>query len=206
MKKNRGIREMGRGLQGRVRTQWAALAAALVVVAGLTVAWALSNAGDRVQVVQLVRPVASGQAFTADDLGTTGVAHDGAVQGLVPAQSLEALVGRVAAVDLEAGLLVQKGMWRDTPLLSAGESSVGVVLAPGRFPAGLGQGDAVLAAAAAPGSATSPVRARVVAAEVTPEGDTSFTLAVADADAVVVAQLSATDQLVLVGDNGGGGA
>jgi hypothetical protein len=193
------VMKTNRSVQGRVRTQWLALGAALVVLAGVLVAWALSQAADRVQVLQLSRAVESGAPFTADDLTVTGIAYDSQVPGLVPAESLEALVGRVAAIDLDAGALLQKGMWRDLPLLSPGERRVGVVLQAGRHPSDLGEGDLAVAASLAPGAATEPVAVRVIDAETTAEGDMSFTLAVAEADAVLVAQLAATDQLVLVG-------
>lgn len=195
-----------RRIQGKVRTQWLALGAALVVLAGVLVSWALSQAAERIQVVQITRAVPSGQAFTVDDLTVTGVASDTQVPGLVPAQSLDALVGRIAALDLDAGALVQKGMWRDEPLLAPGERSVGVVLVPGRFPAGLAEGDLALAAPMALGGATEPAPVRVIDSTVTAEGDASFTLAVAEASAVAVAQLAATDQLVLVGQSVGVGS
>jgi hypothetical protein len=193
------VMKTNRKIQSRVRTQWLALGAALVVLAGVLVAWALSQAADRVQVVQLARTVASGQAFTAGDLAITGVAFDTPVPGLVPAQSVEALLGRVAAVDLEEGVLIQQGVWRDQPLLLPGEQSVGVVLKTGRFPASLAQGDVAIAAPLAPGDPTEPMEVRIIESAITPEGDTSLTLAVPQAAAVVVAQLAATDQLVLVG-------
>jgi hypothetical protein len=150
--------------------------------------------------------VASGAPFVADDLTVTGIAYDAHVEGLVPAESLDAMVGRVAAFDLQAGALLQAGMWRDRPLLAPGEQSVGVVLQAGRFPAGLGQGDTAVAAPLAPGSAPSSVPVRVIDSAVTAEGDLSFTLAVAVADAVAVAQLAATEQLVLIGATTGVGS
>ena len=107
--------------RSRVRTQWMALGAALVVLAGLLVAWGLSNAADRVEVVQLASDVSAGDVFEATDLALASVAYDGAVVGLVPAGSLKSLVGRVAAIDLQAGALVQSGMWRDDSDLAFGE-------------------------------------------------------------------------------------
>ncbi len=187
--------------RARVRTQWMALAAALVVLAGVLVSWALSQAADRVQVVQLTRAVPSGVEITSEDLTVTGVAYDSHVEGLVPAESLAAVVGRVASIDLEAGALLQVGMWRDAPALQPGEQSVGVVLQQGRLPAGLAQGDTALAAPLQPGDATLPVPVRVLDDHSTAEGDVALTLAVAATDAVTVAQLAATDQLVLVGES-----
>ncbi len=182
-----------------------ALAAALVVLAGVLVAWALSQAADRVQVVQLTRAVSSGTVITAGDLTIAGIAYDSHVEGLVPSESLDAVVGRVAAFDLTAGSLLQMGMWRDTPALLAGEQSVGVVVKPGRLPDGLAQGDTALAAPLQPGDPTPPLPVRVLDRAVTADGNAALTLAVPAADAVVVAQLAATDQLVLIGTPAGGG-
>jgi len=134
-------------VRGRVQTQWLALAAALVVLAGVLVAWGLSKAAGRVEVVQVARPVQAGNELALDDLQITGVAYDGQVTGLVPATSLERLVGRVAAVDLEAGALMQVGMWADAPAVAEGEDRVGAVLKAGSYPADLARGDVALAAA-----------------------------------------------------------
>jgi hypothetical protein len=192
-------------IHGRVHTQWMALGAALVVLAGVLVAWALSNAADRVQVVQLSQAVAAGEVIGADDLMVTGLAYDTRIEGLVPARSLDVIVGRVAAIDLGAGVLLQTGMWRDAPLLGIGEHSVGVVLRPGRAPAGIALGDAAFAAPMESDAAAPPVLVRVIDIGVTPDGDLTLTLAVPEADAVAVARLAATDQLVLVGQSVGGG-
>jgi hypothetical protein len=214
-------------VRSRVRQQWLVFAAALVVLAGVLVAWGMQQATARVQVVQLVRAVASGQALQSDDLGTVGIAYDTQVEGLVPAGSLDRLVGRVAAGDLQPGQLVQVGMWRDRAALLPGERSVGAVLRAGRMPAGLVAGDVAVAApmldsaamtasapapaAAAPASADGtptepavvtapmPVLVRVIDAQTTADGNTLVTLAVADTSAVQVAQWAATEQLVLVG-------
>ena len=191
------------GVRRRVHTQWLALGAALVVLSGVMVAWGLSRAAERVQVVQMARDVPAGHVLAATDLTITGVAYDGAVHGLVPEGSLHALVGRVAAVDLLAGELVQVGMWRDDAALAVGEDRVGAVLAPGRFPRGLASGD--LADAASLGGLTDTaagepaVTVRVLDVQETADGGLSVTLAVAATDAVHVAQLAATEQLLLVG-------
>lgn len=212
-------------VRSRVRPQWLVFAAALVVLAGVLVAWGMQQATARVQVVQLVRAVASGQPFQADDLGTVGVAYDARVEGLVPAESLDKLVGRVAAADLQPGQLVQAGMWRDQAALRVGERSVGAVLRAGRMPAGLVAGDvavaaqmldsaAIAAATAASSTAASstadgaepaitstplPVVVRLIDVQTTAEGNQLVTLAVPEASAVSVAQWAATEQLVLVG-------
>ncbi len=187
-------------LRSSVHTQWMALGGALVVLAGVLVAWALSRAADRVQVVQVAQQVQAGQVITADDLTVTGIAYDTQLQGLVPAVSLGELEGRVAAIDLQPGALLQVGMWRGEPVMAPGEQRVGVVLSAGRLPEGLAQGDTAWAAAMDPADPTSPVAVRVLTAAITSEGANALTLAVASDSSVVVARLAAAEQLVLVGD------
>ena len=196
---------MQRTARGTVRTQWLALGAALVVLAGVLVTWALSTASGRVGVVRLTRPVPAGHVLVADDLTSTAVAFDAPVTGLVPARALSELVGRVIVVDLADGALLQKGMWRDSPALAAGERAVGVALKPGRLPGGMVVGDLAIAAALQPGDTTAPVAVRVLDLTVAKDGTTSMSLAVPASDAVLVAQLAATDQLVLVGAGVTGG-
>lgn len=189
----------GRKVRSRVRTQWLALGAALVVLAAVLVAWALTQAAGRVQVVQVATSVRAGEVIAAGDLTVAGVAFDDEVEGLVPLESLSALVGRVATIDLQPGQLMQVGMWSDAPQLADGEDAVGAVLAPGRFPVGLVRGDLAIAAPIDSTLGTFATIVRVIEAATGSNGELVVTLAVAHADSVALAQLSATDQLLLVG-------
>lgn len=191
-----------RQVRSSVRTQWIALGGALVVLAGVVVVWALSAAGARVQVVQVLQDVPAGQVITTDDLTVTGIAYDTALEGLVPASSFEDVAGRVAAVDLTAGSLLLVGMLRSTPALGAGEQRVGVVLRGGRAPDDLGVGDQAVAASMDPADPTA-VPVRVLAANATIEGARSITLAVPVEGAIAVARLAASEQLVLIGSTSG---
>ena len=184
-------------VRSRVRSQWLVLAAALTVLAGILVAWALTRAADRVSVVSVTRPVAAGTVIQLDDLGVTAIAFDGNVQGLAPASSLDQLVGRVATIDLRPGSLLSVGMWADATGLSAGERTVGAVLDAGRFPVGLAQGSSAIALSI-DGEAAG-VTVRVIDADSTDSGELRITLAVPQADAAHIAQLAATDQLVMIG-------
>ena len=198
--------KMQRRVRPTVRTQWLALGGALVVLVGVLVTWALSTAAGRVQVVRLARPVQAGHTLTVDDLALTDVAFDAPVAGLVPARALHELVGRVAAIDLPTGALLQKGTWRATPVLATDERSVGATLKVGRMPSELAVGDAALAAPMQPGDATPPAPVRVLTLDHLKDGSTSVTLAVPTGSALAVAQLAATDQLVLIGQGMGGGS
>lgn len=193
-------------VRSRVRTQWLALGAALVVLAAVLVGWALTQAADRVQVVQVAQPVQAGDVIAAADLTVADVAFDGQVQGLVPVASLNALVGRVATIDLATGTLMQSGMWTDAPQLAVGEQAVGALLALGHYPVGLARGDLAIAAPVDAAIATQPSIVRVIAVQSEANGDLLVTLAVAQADSVAVAQLAATNQLLLVGQSIDGGA
>jgi hypothetical protein len=155
-------------------------------------------------VVQVAQAVRSGHELTLDDLAVTEVAFDGEVKGLVPAASLQELVGRVASVDLQAGVLMQVGMWRSTVRLAAGEEAVGVMLKPGRAPSSLSQGDVAVAASADPAVRSEPVVVRVLETTTKDDGTVSANLAVPAAQAVRVAQLAAGEQLVLVVRPAGG--
>lgn len=192
-------------IRSRVRTQWFALGAALVVLASVLVGWALTHAADRVQVVQVAQSVQAGDVIEAHDLSVARVAFDGEVQGLVPVASLDALVGRVAAIDLQPGTLMQAGMWSDVPELAPGEDAVGALLPVGRYPVGLARGDLAIAAPTDSAMANVPTIVRVIAVQAQSSGDLLITLAVAHADSVAVAQLAATDQLLLVGRPAEGG-
>ena len=200
------VREAGGGrdhatsdgrLRSRVRTQWLVLGAALTVLAGMLVAWGLTRAADRVEVVSVARPVAAGSVLQAADLTMTAIAFDGSAPGLVPAASLGELVGRAATIDLQPGALLTVSMWADAASLAATERMVGAVLKPGRHPAGLAQGMHALALSL--DDELAGVTVRVLSTESAESGGLSITLAVTDADATRIARLGATDRLVLVG-------
>ena len=197
----------------QLRAQWLVLAAALTVLAGVLVAWAIDRAADRVDVVSIARPVAAGTVIQADDLTTTAIAFDSPVTGLAPASSLTALVGRVATVDLQPGVLLTAGMWADGTGLSAGERTVGALLPAGRYPSGIAQGSAAVAiatlrsdASSGPGSGSgsgsgerNDVEVRVLDVDTDERGALRVTLAVPEANAAWVATLAAADELVLIG-------
>lgn len=189
------------GVRRTVRTQWLVLAAALTILAGVVVAWALGRAADRVDVVSIARPVAAGAVITRDDLTITAIAFDQPIDGLVPAASIDELVGRSATIALRPGALISVGMWADGTELSAGERTVGAVLVAGRYPAGLAAGSSALALSTddTNGDAKVQIEVRVLDAGRTDNGDLELTLAVAEGDAVTVASLAATGQLVVIG-------
>lgn len=141
----------GRSIRrGRVQAQWLILAAALTVLAGLVVAWALADAAERTEVVAIARPVEAGASLGRDDLTVALVAVDGGPAGLVDPASIDALVGRTAAIDLSPGTLLTTGMWSEPTGLGAHERTVGAVLDATRVPRDLGRGDLALAVSVEP--------------------------------------------------------
>lgn len=188
-------------VRSRVRVQWLVLAAALTVLAGVVVAWALTRAADRVAVLSVAQPIAAGETIEAADLVPTDIAFEARVRGLVPAGSLDQLVGRVATIDLAPGTLLTTGMWTDAPELAADERSVGASLPTGRHPAGLARGSRAMAIAVevTVESNPAPVAVRILDAVVTDDGGLDVTLAVPDAEAAAVARLASNDQLTLIG-------
>ena len=198
-----------------MRIQWLVLAAALVVLAGTLVAWALGRAAERVTVVSVSRPVAAGDVIEPGDLGITDVAVDADITGLIAAESLPRLAGRVATIALEPGMLLTAGMWAEDTELAADERTVGAVLAAGRYPSGIVHGSVTLtvdvrdsSATAVPAvpavaTATQPGAVgplvRVLEATTDESGDLHVTLAVPLADAERIARLAATDSLAIIG-------
>lgn len=116
----------------------------LTALGGLLVAWLISAAGNRTDVVVMARDVAYGQTITADDLTLTAVAVDDLVD-TTPADKLASVVGQVAAVDLVAGALLSGSqVTADTPP-GDGQVLVPMPVATERLPAGgLHAGDRLL--------------------------------------------------------------
>ena len=106
---------------------------ALVLVGMVASAWAYSSLGSAQPVVVARLDVARGAVITADVLQVARVGVDPALQ-VVPADSLDSLVGQRAAVDLKAGqLLVPQAVSGDV-FPHHGTSVVGLTLGPGKIP------------------------------------------------------------------------
>ena len=110
------------------------LVSAAMVLAGMVAsAWAYSSLGNAQPVVVARVDVARGAVITADVLQVARVGVDPALQ-VVPAGSLDSLVGQRAAVDLKAGqLLVPQAVSGDV-FPHHGTSVVGLTLGPGQIP------------------------------------------------------------------------
>lgn len=118
----------------RRRPLMAVVAAALIVLGGLGGAWAWLAGTSSVEVVAMRAAVERGAVITADDLVVVRVNPDPALQ-VVPAESLDVLVGQRAATSLVAGALLAPGQVTDVLPPAEGFSVVGLSPEVGLMPA-----------------------------------------------------------------------
>lgn len=192
------------------RPIWLAAALLLVALGSLGVWFVVSNLRDTVAVVALRNDVPRGATITAQDLTTVDINPEPALR-TVPASQLAQLVGKRAAVDLPAGVLLPPAAVADTITPPAGKSVVGLALDPGQMPAiELKVGDKVRIISTPKDQDDPPTNAPAVTvtAEVvssTALADTSKTrvdVLVSEQDAAKVAAISATNRVALILDNG----
>jgi hypothetical protein len=110
------------------------LSLALIAAGGSGVAVLLLQAGDRTEVVTVIRDVQVGQVVTEEDLGKASVALDPAVKA-VRAGDLDLVVGKRAAVELKPGSLLAPSQVTKDSLVKAGEQLVPIGLEPKQIPA-----------------------------------------------------------------------
>lgn len=187
--------------------------AMLAAVGGLLVAWMITAAGGRTEVLVLARDVPYGQTLTAEDLSTTSVAVDTLV-ATVPAGDEAMVVGQVAASDLVAGSLLSPGQVTAEVPPGPGEVLVGLPVPADRLPAGgLHAGDPVLVVDAPSVGADVPASAphtlevtvvRVGAPDL--NGVVMVDVAAAEADGPGLAMRAASGRFALVIRNAGGGS
>ncbi|MGP4030113.1 SAF domain-containing protein [Actinomadura sp. 3N407] len=116
----------------------------LVVVSAAVVAWLLVSAGDRAEVLVIVRDVPVGASIAATDVAATRAGVEAPVR-TIPAAQAHDVVGKIAAVDLRAGSLLSPSQLTSTLTPVQGQQIVAVGLKSGQLPAGsLRPGDQVL--------------------------------------------------------------
>lgn len=136
--------------RGRRRPSLVIAGVAMVAVGALAVAWLVSSAGDREEVVVMARDVPYGATITAADLTTTAASLDPTVRA-VPAGDADDLVGLVASTELTRGSLVSPDDVVTGGIVGADEALVPLPLVPERVPAGgLTAGDRLLVVDAPP--------------------------------------------------------
>ncbi|WP_239141517.1 SAF domain-containing protein [Actinoplanes campanulatus] len=164
----------------------------------------------RVEVLALARPVAAGQALTAEDLKSVRVVPDPGIS-LVNAVQIDQVVGRSPAVPLLPGTLLAESQLGPAAWPAAGQAVVASVFKPGGVPAGLAAGSHVLVVTVAKSdvtgvsttaSAPAPVAATVVdiTAGFDGSGTSIVSLLLARAEAAKLAGAGVDLSLVLVAD------
>ena len=177
----------------------------LVVLFMLVFGTLYMRADQRVTVLTVTQRVPAGHAVTSDDLGTARVSVSGVAT--VAADQRSQIVGKIAAVDLLPGSLLNDAMLTDQAIPAPGQALVGVSLSPGHLPAGgVAPGDPVqvirtVITADAPGYTATVLSARAVVFDAKVDEETGIhnvSLVVADADAPAVARAAAADEVSIV--------
>ncbi|MDF1705814.1 MAG: SAF domain-containing protein [Aeromicrobium sp.] len=100
-----------------------------------------SQLGDRTDVLAVSADVAKGQVITEGDLQRRSIAG---VDGAIPVEAIDTVVGTTAKVDMVAGQIVTDSMVTRDPVPGDGQATVGLSLDAARAPsAGLSAGDLV---------------------------------------------------------------
>lgn len=185
----------------RVQVPQLLIAVFLVAIGALVAVVVFSRAAAREPVLALAQPVERGQVLAADDLMVVYVASDDPIASL-GSDELARVAGLTAAIDLEAGTILTSADFVSGNELAAGESVVGVALAPGEYPTlRLAPGDHVDVVATDPVTDTGRLIVSAVVfdiAELGTQGDRFVSLQVpASASAEVVAA-AAADRVRLV--------
>jgi len=188
----------------------------LLVLAGGAVAGGLYlQAGGRVAVLAVARPVLAGHAIGEQDLAEVRISADPTLQA-IPAADRGEVVGKVATVALLPGSLVPRQALSASRVPGVGQAMVGLALKPGQLPDALQAGDRVMLVATPPANgtgaagATAPGQdedavlvgdARVYSVRPTEAGDATLVSLLVDRDAaprVARAQAAGQASLVLV--------
>jgi hypothetical protein len=182
----------------------------LVLVSVLVTVWLVSQAGQRVAVLEIARPLAAGQVLSEADLRSVAVSQDPAL-GLIRASQAGEVIGRPVVVPLVAGTLLTRAQVGDAAFPEPGKVVTSLALKPGQYPQGLQAGAKVAVFITAPpntndgssqgGSAgaggATPVRVDAVVSGVDLAGD-------GQGSTVVTLELSASDAATVAGAPAGG--
>ncbi|WP_328373161.1 SAF domain-containing protein (plasmid) [Streptomyces sp. NBC_00445] len=107
---------------------------ALAAVGALVAVWQVNEAGDKVGVVATRHAVAAGETIGASDLVTAAISHDSTLH-TVPASGASDIIGKRAAADLPAGVLVTEDSVNAGSSVTKGKAVVGILAKPGQLPA-----------------------------------------------------------------------
>ncbi|WP_331752219.1 flagella basal body P-ring formation protein FlgA [Streptomyces sp. NBC_00829] len=115
----------------------------LAAVGALVSVWLVNEAGNKVAVVATKHAIAAGESIKASDLVAAEISHDSGLSS-VPASQASDLIGKQAASDLPAGVLVTEDSVSAGSSVTKGKSVIGILAKPGQLPIQtLRTGDAV---------------------------------------------------------------
>lgn len=189
----------------RRRPAMIALSIACIAVGGMASAWAWQATSDTNTVLTVSDTVLRGEVITREDLVRVQVGTDLAITA-VPADQIEAVVGRTAVLDIAEGSVLTADQFADEVFPTAGNSIVGVSLTAGLLPAGqVGVGDKVRVVTTGDNvdgsdegteEAVDGIIRNISADDVT--GNTLANVEISGDDAVRVASAAATGNVALI--------
>jgi hypothetical protein len=106
---------------------------ALAAVGALVSVWMVNQAGDKVSVIATAHAIEAGETIKASDLVTAQISDDPALHP-VPVSRSSDIVGKTAASDLPAGVLVTDDSVSSGSSVTKGKSVVGILAKPGQLP------------------------------------------------------------------------
>ena len=195
-----------------MQTRWLIAVAALILLGGLLLLYAVPLYARHTTVVVMARDVTIGSILPAGDVTTADVSVGEQVAVVHPQ---DGILGKTALTDLRRGSLLNPALVGDAPVLAAGQDLVPVRVKLGQRPQqGLSPGQAVLAVPApqdptSPGgvalTTASPIKGVVVSfGEPDPAtGDVVVDVRAPSADAVALARAAGTGSVTLVVLSGG---
>lgn len=180
---------------------------AAIFVGASIAAWGWTATTTSEAVIAARTTIPRGAVITADDLTTAQISGDNTLK-VVPADDIDELVGKRAALDIVAGGLLTPEMATEDNMPPQGQSIVGISLTPAQVPALTPRsGDKVrLVATTGEGGETSSSTPLTTSAEVLDSstddvsGNTVVNVLVPYADAAVLADRASTGNIALVVD------
>lgn len=200
--------------RARRRPALIALGLALVALSVLASVYLTSTLGQTYQVLAVKGEITRGTVIAATDLATVELPTGPTQLKPVPADQLDQMVGKTAAADLNAGQLLTPTSVVDELQPAAGQSIVGIALAPNQMPASyeLRAGDAVRVVETPASGGEPPVEvpfaiaATVIGSKQSELGDQMVVdVEVASANAAGLAARAATGRVAIVIDAVGAG-
>ncbi|KOV48721.1 MULTISPECIES: SAF domain-containing protein [unclassified Streptomyces] len=105
----------------------------LAAVGALVSVWLVNEAGDKVSVVATRHPIAAGESIKASDLVPAEISHDSSLKSVSTSRASD-LIGKQAATDLPAGVLVTEESVSAGASVTKGKSVIGILAKPGQLP------------------------------------------------------------------------